>query len=108
MKTGADFQEAGNAAVESNPTCARFRDAAQYLEQRGLAGAVVADDADAFALADFEIDILQGPELFDLVAVDDRAAGHEIPCLADPVLRALGHDFAPGGDRKRTSLNSSH
>src|SRR3546814_13117281 len=26
MKTGADFQEAGNAAVESNPTCARFRD----------------------------------------------------------------------------------
>src|SRR3546814_5293170 len=22
MKTGADFQEAGNAAVESNPTCA--------------------------------------------------------------------------------------
>src|SRR3546814_10575150 len=102
MKTGADFQEAGNAAVESNPTCARFRDAAQYLEQRGLAGAVVADDADAFALADFEIDILQGPELFDLVAVDDRAAGLEIPCLADPVLRALGQD------RKSTRLNSSH
>src|SRR3546814_18707092 len=44
MKTGSDFQEAGNAAVESNTNCARFRDAAQYLEQRGQIGRATCRD----------------------------------------------------------------
>jgi len=41
----------------------RLRDAAQHLQQRRLARAIVADDADAFALGDVEVHIGKNPFL---------------------------------------------
>ena len=46
MKAGADFQQAGHAAVEHDPAGGRFGDAAEDVEPGGLAGAIAADDAD--------------------------------------------------------------
>ncbi len=41
----------------------RSGDAADHLQQSCLAGAVAADDAEAFALADLEVDVAQDPML---------------------------------------------
>ena len=42
----------------------RLGDAREDLEQRALAGAVAADDADDLAALDFEGDVTEGPEIF--------------------------------------------
>ena len=41
----------------------RGQDAGHHLQQRALAGAVLADHAEGFALANGEADVLQGPEI---------------------------------------------
>ena len=85
MKAGADFEQAGHAPVDAHPACGRFGDAAEDFEQRALAGAVAADDADDFAAFDFEGNILERPEL--LASADVRS------CPADrrsePLERSL-------------------
>ena len=52
-------------------------DAAQQLEERRLAGTVLADDADDVALLDLEVDVAEGP---DVVGV---AFGGTVVGLAD-------------------------
>ena len=46
----------------------RLEDAGHALQQRRLARAVVADDAEDLALLDVEGDVLQGDELVEAVA----------------------------------------
>ncbi len=62
VEAGADFQQAADAAVEFDVAGRGLGDAGKDLEQRALARAVSADDADDFALFDLEADVLQGPE----------------------------------------------
>ena len=63
MKSGADLQEARDPAIDADSTLGGNGDAAQNFQQRALAGAVAADDADHFALLDAERNILQGPKV---------------------------------------------
>ena len=72
----------------------RLGDAAQDLEQRALAGAVAADDAEHLALLDLEADILQRPELLDLVALDDLPAAHDVDGLARDIARLAAKHVA--------------
>src|SRR5487761_1605936 len=62
MKAGADFEQAADASVEFRAPHGGPRDARQQLEQRGFARAVSADQADDFALLDFEGNIADGPD----------------------------------------------
>ena len=56
------------------------------LEQRALAGAVAADDADHLAALDLEGDVLERPELLNAVALDDLPPARHIDGLAQVVL----------------------
>ena len=47
VEAGADFQQAADAAVEIDLAVGHLGDARQDLQQRALAGAVAADEADA-------------------------------------------------------------
>ena len=62
MKASADLEQAGNATGDGDAPVARLGDARQDLQERGLAGAVAADDPENLTFADLEADILQGPE----------------------------------------------
>ena len=78
MKARADFEQAADAATQINLAFGRRDDSAEHLQQRGLAGAVAADDADHFARADVEGDILEGPKISRL-GVDRLAGGETAP-----------------------------
>jgi hypothetical protein len=64
MEAGTDFEEGADAAVNLRPAGGGASDAGKDFEEGGLAGAVAADEAEDFAFADFEGDILQRPEGF--------------------------------------------
>jgi hypothetical protein len=63
IESGAEFQQGRNAPVDRERTAGRLQNAGHHLQQRALAGAVFADDAEGFAAAYFEADIVQGPEI---------------------------------------------
>ena len=92
VKAGADLEQAADAAAQPHPALGRLGDAAEDLEQRALAGAVAADDADDLALLDFEAHVLQRPKLLDLVALNDLLAAKEISRLAYEVARLACDD----------------
>ena len=71
MKSGADFEQAGDAALDRDAALGRLGDARQDLQQGRFAGAVAADDAEDLASLDLEADIPERPELLDCVAGDD-------------------------------------
>src|SRR6185437_16948929 len=64
MEAGADFEKAGDAAVEFGVADGGAGDAREQLEQGGFARAVSADQADDFALLDFEGNVADGPDHF--------------------------------------------
>src|SRR2546421_6114154 len=84
MEAGADLQQAADAASDFSLACGWCRDAAQDLQQRRLAGAVRADDAEDLTLACLERHVLEGPDLLAWLmhmasakpphAVNDRVA----------------------------------
>ena len=85
VKAGADLEQAGDAAAQHDPPLGRLGDAAQDLEQRALAGAVAADDAQDLALLDLEADILERPEFLDLVALNDLSSANDVDSFAGDV-----------------------
>ncbi len=97
MKAGADFEQAGDAAAQGDAPLGRLGDAGQDLEQRALAGAVAADDAEDLALAHLEVDILERPEFLDRVALHDLPAAQEIAGLAAEIPQLLANDIAQCG-----------
>ena len=62
MKSSADLEQAGDAADDGDAPLARLGDARQDLQERGLAGAVAADDAEHLAALNLEAHVLQRPE----------------------------------------------
>src|ERR1700680_5043678 len=94
MKAGPDFEQAGDAATEHPPPLGRFGDAAEDLQERALARAIATDDADDLALLDSEDDILERPELIDLVAREDRAPADDVDSLAREIANFTPNDVA--------------
>ena len=62
MKSRADFQQAAHAAANFRRAFGGLRDAGENLQQRGFARAVAADQAEHFALFQFEGNIAERPE----------------------------------------------
>src|ERR1700733_14185339 len=62
MKTGTHLEQGTGSSIQTYFTGRRRRDLGDDLEQRALAGAVAANDADDLPLFDSEGDILQRPE----------------------------------------------
>src|SRR5262249_13729486 len=62
VKAGAHLEQTADPAAHLGFAGRRFRDARQDLEERALAGAVAADDADQLAAPHLERQVLQGPE----------------------------------------------
>ncbi len=104
MEAGADFEEAGDAAVEFGVSHSGPRDAREQLEQRGFARAVSADQADDFALLDFEGNVADGPdEVLRLApAIRAKCVGEHVAkrtiafALADAVALADSFDANDG------------
>ena len=90
MKAGADFQQAGDAAVYRYTAAGGLGNAAEDLEQGRFAGTVAADDADAVAGLNLEVNVLQRPEFLDLVALDDLPTGEPVAGLAGEVFDIAG------------------
>ena len=63
MKSSSDFEQAGDPPLDLGTALARFCDAGEYLQERALACTVAADDTDNLATLDFEVDVLERPEL---------------------------------------------
>src|SRR5262249_52340311 len=98
---GAHFQERCQAAVKLGGAGAGAHHARENLEQRALAGAVAADDADDLAVGDLERDVVERAEHFVLAAAPAaaeqiREALRRLPAGADPVL--LGQPAGTDGD----------
>src|SRR5262245_25124000 len=62
VEAGADLQQAADAAGYLDLALGRLGDAREDLEQRTLAGAVAADDANHFAAVHLEAYVFQRPE----------------------------------------------
>jgi hypothetical protein len=89
MKAGPHFQKAADATTEHDPAFGR-RSAAEDLEKRTLAGPIAPDDTDDLAVFDFEIQVLECPELLDPIAL--KACWPRSMCL---VLRAISRSSRP-------------
>ena len=72
-------------AADDQPTAIRRDAAVEDVHQRRFAGAVVTDDAYAFAGAQGKIGAVQGPDgavgFFDTDEIDESARVHGLVCL---------------------------
>ena len=68
VEAGADLEQRADPAAQPRLALGRRRDPGEDLEQRALAGAVVADDPEGLAALDLEVDVPQRPELLGLRA----------------------------------------
>src|SRR3954465_12761901 len=77
VKPGSDFEERSHAPPDIHAAQRRFGDAGENFQQRALAGAVSADDADYFSALDFERYVFQGPDcgLFSATVRDRGVPG---------------------------------
>jgi hypothetical protein len=94
VKAGPDFEKARNTASEHDAPRRRLGDAAEDLEERALARAVAADDAEHLAPLDLKAHILSRPKLLDLIALDDLLAPHHGERLACEVASLATDNFA--------------
>ena len=81
VKAGPEFEQRRHLAVDLDPARSRLQGADEQFEQGRLAGAVVADDAEALAVGDSEGNIVQHVEQPMPRAAQDQ--------LREPVLGPL-------------------
>ena len=62
VETCADLEKAADSAMNLRPAFRGARNPGKDFQQRGLAGAVAADETKDFAFADVEGDVFQGPD----------------------------------------------
>ena len=62
VEAGADFEQAADPSADFCPALGRLGDARQNLEQRALAGTVVADHAEDLAGRNLQRDVAQRPD----------------------------------------------
>ena len=116
VKTRPDLEQAANSSADLRPAGGRSRDARQDLEQRRLAGAVAADDADDFACLRLERDVADGPDRLFLFApvtrspalelLHDRIAERSVGGLVLPDAVLLRQSFRD--DRRRHQIVSAN
>ena len=70
MKTGAYLEQTGNASAGPDAAGGGACDAGKDLEKRGLAGAVLADNAEDFSAFYFQVDVPQCPDVFTASAIE--------------------------------------
>jgi hypothetical protein len=90
-----EFEQRGYPTSLLDTARRRLDDAADHLEQRALAGAVVADQTDRVARSDIEADIAERPEVLLVRAA--RTAQRDDPLLERRVL-AYGETLGDVGD----------
>jgi len=95
-KTVANLQQAGGPPIDGYAAGGRFGDATEDLEQSGFSCVVAADDAHAVPLLDLEVDVLECPEFFYLIALDDGATMDHVAGLARQVADVASDDVAQG------------
>ncbi len=78
MKAGSDFKETCDTALDLDPARARLGDPRQDFQQRRFSSTVAPNDADDVTAIEFEGKVFQGPELFDFVTGDQRAASRGV------------------------------
>ena len=62
MKSGAHFEQGGQAPIDGYTSGGGVHDPAEDLQQGGFPGTVPADDTHPVPLSDLEREVLQGPE----------------------------------------------
>src|SRR5262249_26465706 len=80
VEARADLEQAGDAALEKGTPLGRSRNARQDLQERRLARAVAADDAECLALRHVEGDVAQGPHEVTASAVCPVVGLGELEC----------------------------
>src|SRR5262245_5475040 len=88
MESRADFQQTADASAQLRLTFGWLRDLRQDLEQRALAGAVAADDADDIAAAHVKRHVTERPKFCRLLITS--FAGHP----AHRTLEGVGEGIA--------------
>jgi hypothetical protein len=82
MKASPDLKQARDTPPNQNATLGRLRDAAQDFEERAFSSTVAANDPNDFTPLYFETDVLERPELLDLIALNDLSPAEHVDCLA--------------------------
>jgi hypothetical protein len=77
VEARADFEETADAPADCHPPRRRLRDARQHFQQRTLARAVAADDADQLALPHFQIHLAERPDVRVSVRVAPPKGGQQ-------------------------------
>src|SRR5581483_5377378 len=101
MKAGAELDQGRHPSLDSNMTAGRLGHPGEDLQQRGLAGAIVAYDADDLAGAHGEGHILKRPEVLVRVRLvgsprgqTPAPAGHKIAQAAVAGAKAIPLGYA--------------
>jgi hypothetical protein len=85
VEAGADLEQRADGAADPSLARGRDGDAREDLEQRRLARAVVADDADRLPPVDPERHVAKGPELLAVAHEPGTPSLAEDVALAEPV-----------------------
>ena len=117
VEARAKFQQGGDAAIGLNAAAGRLSVPQIICSKGGFAAAIAADDADGFALFYFKGNILERPELAEVLSwrLSDGALQARHNELLEPVARlvvdlvALAEIFDLNGDIRghRQSLSAS-
>lgn len=81
VESRTQFQQRGDAAMNSNLARCRLERTGDNLQQGGFSRSIPADYSDALTTVDFEIDIPQGPE-FPIVFFAEGAKQHLLKAMA--------------------------
>src|SRR6185312_8797681 len=80
MKAGSNFQQTCHSRPHHYSSLGRISDARDYFQQRALAGAVPADNADDVPFVDVERDVFQSPKMFFGICVREILSAKAPKC----------------------------
>ena len=72
MKTGTKFKQRANATGDGDAACRGCEYASEQFQQRGFAGAVLADQAQRFTATHAQVDVLQYRYRFRVAATQQQ------------------------------------
>src|SRR5579872_2478996 len=116
MEPSADLKQRPDSAAHPRAAFGRHCDARQQLQQRALAGAIAADDADRLAAFDGERNIAQRPQILQFGRTPSRqqsmhrltdARARRIFAQQIPLAERLGFNRVFGHQIRSTAKRSS-
>ena len=96
-KAGAKRQDRRDPAVDLKLAAGRPGDAGEQLQERGLARAIMANETDALAAGDFEVEVAQHPVL--LIEAAEAAKGDLLQPIGAPGVKLIGLAEPGAADR---------